>query len=1038
MSGYFGFKKAYIDSLGIAGYPEIWHWMTNYLFKKAGIGKAQAVQYYQSHKTDFDGVPTCAFCGSPLQPETLACGNQSCVLFGKPVYRRHIENLHPADAPDAVTTNHALKQLTYVDWANMIVAFAPETYPWESDFMLAYQMMCRDVSILIEFAKQIQAKQNSNTLRYWGVALAKCDRVLVSLPTEQLVTLAYWRNFQAPSLVERIYAGRNYLAAYLNPASHERVHRYLRPYFLEVTNYIENYGTDMVYKAYQFNKKIVLLFAEMLGVVEFQASSELANILKNEILEAEEKIHASLKGLGYETDSPSERYGWQFNQQYKDNPGLGEFMEKNRLLDFFAKIETTKEGNPYVETCKLVRSYGVDFSMPFETVLSKVWEAKDENNGISDYLFGHLYFLYQGGYYSTPKCSSQESLTSYLDDNFVSPEKIFILSKVYDWNAQTLLNYSETLETLSRFIEKLVGITVKKKDPNPYPPFLTNKQVSTLFELQQKAYSLLCKLPITDKNISTENWLEPKFVPVAHFALIWKEPLNQKQFAKALENFGIPAEIGEKIGQNNLYSFLKYTKGLIELYKTLHCDIAHELYQTPSQQVARRAVLSDKKYSTFMMFVLEEKANKKVNVKMLAYAMGKKSEEEIDKNFDVLLKELVGAGKILYCPSCGSPVSLTDAACGSCGCTEKYKTFPIEKVYEPPQSIYTAAGGLSIQAEFTNISGLMSTYLTNSAPAVEMDIVALPKLPIVKAGEFGKKIALLSSKLASIYLPGYLSLPQFSDIDGLVFEFAGVAHLGGVHEKHLLKDQNGVTWLAKPDKHLLGVRAYVEAFASQVFKLCGIYTPPTFVIQHNDYLTSVQPLLDNVKPLSPDPQEWTKEQCKTVVQSQIVRWVLSDHDGNVTNYLVLSGKDCVFPVDMGQAYRYFGKDELSLTYHPNSAFATPEPLSNIFWREVKHGELSFEWDWILETVSKIEEIDNQFYAEQVANFANIAVQSDKIEWVGSFRQKIAEEKNINLKKVKREEIAARFVDMALERKNSVRADYEKFIQSIVGNSFSLS
>ena len=1036
----FGFKPSYIENLKISGYPERWDWKASILFKKAGINPEEAEQYYQQNKKSLDDFASCPYCGKWLIPETLVCNNKACVLYEKKVYEIYEDRICPVDTPSVSATSITFSNLTYVDWANMAVAYAPETYPWDQDIFLAYQLMCKDVFDLIGFAKQIQAKQYQTSLKYWAAVIGKTKHALLSLSTDELVALAYWRGFQTPSLVENVYAGRNVLAAYLNPAHKNTVRLYLNGYFARAVGFFSEQIKNCLIVSFPTSDMVALL-ASYAGIPEYELSEAAASLLKNKIIEKEQILFERLKEKGLNVEPPCQRYEWTFDKELHENTQLQEAVETSKILEFFYRgpidIVVDSLQNSTSPVILLPRFMGVNYTLPFEVVLKEVWEARKDHDDPHRYkaLVKHLYFLYKGGFYAQPKCTHQENVLSLIDNAFEAPENVFLLAKVFDWNEQTLVSFIETRNNINRFFENALGYKPDQPDSLDAQS-LSLSQITQLFDLHQKSSSTLGKLPIEDKSVSEHlsEWVKPRFIPYSHFYKLWSIYSNRVGFIKALDAIGVTDEVGYQVRSETLHHFFASVCSLVDLFREIHNDIAAKLYKETFSEpglpiITRRAVLSSKQYGSFTLFSINELQDKKVLVKVVSYTLNQKNQEITDGPFENILKKFITSNHILYCPQCYHP-KLYQNKCAACDCDDDAMPVPFNLVVANTGLI---KGSISVKAEFTNISGLMETYLKKEFPATDMNIVPLPHLRIIHDGSFGKRVGSYAQRLKKLCGRQPLDLPRYKSLEGLVFTYAGIAPFGGIHEKRLYRDQNGNQWIYKPDKQMGGVRAMIESLVSEIYRWVDIYTPPVFVHQLDQYIGCIQPVLSNVKTLSPDPNDWTENQTRLVVMSQVIRWLCSDHDGNYSNYLALP--DLAIPIDAGQAYRFFGSDKLSIDYHPNAVFSTPEPLTNIFWQAVKEKKATFEKEWLIEVVEKVEKIDNNLFASKLKRIAGEAVKRNNIEWVNRFRSVLASQYGCKPDEVPSNQIADRFVQEALGRKVNLRADYQEFIRQIYDKNF---
>lgn len=159
--------------------------------------------------------------------------------------------------------------------------------------------------------------------------------------------------------------------------------------------------------------------------------------------------------------------------------------------------------------------------------------------------------------------------------------------------------------------------------------------------------------------------------------------------------------------------------------------------------------------------------------------------------------------------------------------------------------------------------------------------------------------------------------------------------LGGMHnEKVLFRTPDGALWLYKVQ---LEYRAQADVVASNVYRRAGVFTPlahmlhiPEWADQFGRGLTgSVQRWLQPEQ-LGPDiplrgmNQPGATERLSPVegfhIQKiAVLEWLLSQNDGHDRNYARRGDNRGlpVVPIDLGQAFKFYGRDRLDEEYNPN-------------------------------------------------------------------------------------------------------------------------
>lgn len=78
---------------------------------------------------------------------------------------------------------------------------------------------------------------------------------------------------------------------------------------------------------------------------------------------------------------------------------------------------------------------------------------------------------------------------------------------------------------------------------------------------------------------------------------------------------------------------------------------------------------------------------------------------------------------------------------------------------------------------------------------------------------------------------------------------------------------------------------------------------------------------------------WLKTNFDQLVEHQMFDWLVSNHDSHAGNFLTEGGS--VAAIDKGQAWRFFGQDQLSDDYSPNPS----APVYNRMWELYQSGEI---------------------------------------------------------------------------------------------------
>jgi hypothetical protein len=163
--------------------------------------------------------------------------------------------------------------------------------------------------------------------------------------------------------------------------------------------------------------------------------------------------------------------------------------------------------------------------------------------------------------------------------------------------------------------------------------------------------------------------------------------------------------------------------------------------------------------------------------------------------------------------------------------------------------------------------------------------------------------------------------------------------LGGAFKKEIWKDPQGQEWLFKPIEKAGDLKKiYADEAVSKLGKLIVPEgTVEARVATLNGVEGSVQRLLPGAKDL-PDLGTLSAAQRAEIQQQQVLDWLVGNHDSHAGQWLVREDGTIV-GIDKSQAFKYYGKDALSPTYHPNAAFGEKPPIYNLLAEKAQKGAL---------------------------------------------------------------------------------------------------
>lgn len=232
-------------------------------------------------------------------------------------------------------------------------------------------------------------------------------------------------------------------------------------------------------------------------------------------------------------------------------------------------------------------------------------------------------------------------------------------------------------------------------------------------------------------------------------------------------------------------------------------------------------------------------------------------------------------------------------------------------------------------------------------------------------------------------------------------------HLGGNKDKYFYKDSLGNTFLFKPSEND-PIRAAAgemsSNLASIIFSDDGLsaYVPVKSTKTAAHGLGSIQPFQADVKTdLSKiNLNSLSKDQLRQMIRERVFDWATSNHDSKADQFLVMNDGS-IKGVDKEQAYKFVGKDQLSLDYAPNEH----APVYNDLFKRYTAKSLDLDLNDALSYIEKIENTSDDDWVKIVAPYIDVAAVHEGAD-PDALKSKI------------------------LARKNSMRKDFEKFFTDL--------
>ncbi len=243
------------------------------------------------------------------------------------------------------------------------------------------------------------------------------------------------------------------------------------------------------------------------------------------------------------------------------------------------------------------------------------------------------------------------------------------------------------------------------------------------------------------------------------------------------------------------------------------------------------------------------------------------------------------------------------------------------------------------------------------------------------------------------------------------FKKSGKADVGGAHEKEFWTDENGEKWLFKPAKNSSdNFIAHGEEAAYKIGRLIDPDAIEVRTIQLNGRTGSIQKWRTDLKKdfdfRGVLPENLSTVEIEQLQREHVIDWLIANHDGHSKQFIRATDGQ-VYGIDKGQAFKFLGKDQLSLNYHPNKKCGEAEPFYNTVFRAAKEGKVNFDPNVTLKYIQEVEKISDESYLELIRPYAE-----------GRFGKNKA---GLN-----------QFYEQALDRKHNLRRDFESYYGEVLG------
>lgn len=242
--------------------------------------------------------------------------------------------------------------------------------------------------------------------------------------------------------------------------------------------------------------------------------------------------------------------------------------------------------------------------------------------------------------------------------------------------------------------------------------------------------------------------------------------------------------------------------------------------------------------------------------------------------------------------------------------------------------------------------------------------------------------------------------------------------VGGMHSKGSWVDEDGNKWISKAFKSDPNSKLRIEAehYAMRIGDLHG-FNPPASVLMKvpSGDLAYAQHLADAKGDFRDYGWNDLPESAMTEAMTQhIFDWVISNHDSHPGNIMLTEDGLHAFPIDRGQAFRFFPQDKLQPGYLPPS---NPEAVwYDLVYNAVSSGQMSKDQadrvrDAVLRKAALVSTRNNDAHREYL-----VKALASRTEFPSKFADRDA------------------FIDALMERKANTFNDFTKLWEGLYKNA----
>lgn len=261
--------------------------------------------------------------------------------------------------------------------------------------------------------------------------------------------------------------------------------------------------------------------------------------------------------------------------------------------------------------------------------------------------------------------------------------------------------------------------------------------------------------------------------------------------------------------------------------------------------------------------------------------------------------------------------------------------------------------------------------------------------------------------------------PVWDEAHQFTYKGDGQSKWGGAHRKWWFQDEAGNDWMLK---HGEDFRSQGELAAHKIAHVAGFDIPEARVaalrVDGSTQKGFMQRMLrkdDVVGEIGAvgDVTDMPDEVLQQLQEHQVLDWLIGNHDSHKGNFMILKDGRVV-AVDKGQAFKFYGKDKLSVDYAPPGNHG--EVVYNRMWAAYRRGEVDVDLNAIEDALARVEAMSEEQLRDLVNEYAvgrfRVGGNDRSLASLGSTTAKSADE----------------LLDQVIARKRNIRHDFEEFYQ----------